>query len=253
MMILYTTMIAVVLLAFLLYRLPLRISRSKRTAIFIASVCIASVQIIANDRFSIWVLFGLQFLLAVLVTYLMMNWLQSNENETKAAVLTEMNPLFSFDELQKRAKMSETVDEYYRSSVESVSLESAQLIETGPMAIQEEVRVEVASSLDRIADSVHQTFDFEVDSSEFIDFTNRKIFDLHEASSELGTIRISDEEQVLEARKKIFENLEAQVAATIEPKQDDNKEVDVALNERLSHAFDDLEEIYLKKKQEGEQ
>ncbi|KMY51116.1 hypothetical protein [Peribacillus loiseleuriae] len=252
-MVLYTTMIAVILLAFLLYTLPLRISRSKRTAIFIASVCIASVQIIANDRFSIWELFGLQFLLAILVTYFIMNWLQSNENETKAAVLTEMNPLFSFAELQKRAKMSETVDEYYRSSVERVSLESGQLFETDPMVIQEDVSLEAASLLDRTADSVHHTFDFEVDSSEFIDFTNRKIFDLHETSSKLGAVRISDEEQVLEARKKIFENLESQVAATVEPKQDDNKEVDVALNERLSHAFDDLEEIYLKKKQEGEQ
>lgn len=248
-MIIYTTMLAVVLLAFLLYTLPLRISRSGRTAILIGSVCLAALQLVANSYFSLWFLYSVQLLLAILITYILVNRLQfSNDNERKEAYLSEMDPLFSFVELQERAKMSETVDEYYASSVVHVSIKS----EPEPLIIQED-EGESVTSFARNETMMNQPLELKEDSSEFIDFTNREIVELNENTYDPEIFSTSDEEQVFEARKKIFENLEAQVAASIEDEQHRQIEVDLAPAERLSLEFDDLEEMYLKKKQEGRQ
>lgn len=241
-MIIYTAMIAVVLLAILLYTLPLRIARSGRTAILICSVCLAAIPFVANDFFSRWLLYSAQFLLAILMTYIMVNRLEfSHGKETEAANLSEMDPLFSFVELQERAKMSETVDEYYASSKEQPE----------PFMIQE-VEGESDTSFVKIETIMNKPLELKEGASEFIDFTNREIL-ATEDTDDLEPFSSSEEEQVFAARKKIFENLEAQVATSIEDEQLSKKEVNLAPAERLSLEFDDLEEMYLKKKQVGGQ
>lgn len=106
--------VAIILLAILIFAIPLRLSLKGRGVILASSVIVGITGLVAIQVLSIWQVILYPFLLSIIFSYLIIKKLDlTQEPEVKTPVNEEMKPAFSFVEQVEKAKAAETIDEYY--------------------------------------------------------------------------------------------------------------------------------------------
>lgn len=106
--------VAIILLAILIFALPLRLNLKGRGGILAASVIVGIIGIVAIQVLSLWQVILYPFLLSIIFSYFILKKLKLNpEPEVETHVVEDIAPAFSFAEQVEKAKLAETIDDYY--------------------------------------------------------------------------------------------------------------------------------------------
>lgn len=109
-----STGVAVILLAILIYAIPLRLSMKERGVILAASVFVGLIGMVTLQMSVLWQVILFPFLLSIIFSYFILKKLDLNaEPEAARSMIEEITPVFSFDKQIEKAKLAETIDEYY--------------------------------------------------------------------------------------------------------------------------------------------
>ena len=105
--------VAVVLLAILIFALPLGMSLKGKTVIWLTSVFVGSLGIASANVLPFWEVILFPLLLSILFAYVLSKKQGIQIEQEKSNFVEGIQPIFSYNEQLEKAKLAETIDEYY--------------------------------------------------------------------------------------------------------------------------------------------
>lgn len=170
--------VAIVLLAILIYALPLRVGVKGKGVILATSVFIGIIGIMSMKVLAFWQVILYPLLLSVLFSYFLMKKLELKQETKGEPAVENISPVFSFAQQVEKAKLAETIDDYY----DSVNMPDREKID--------KVSIELLSD---------ETSNIEISRVETIDIEMPKIeiktTTIEPANAELTSIEALDSEQ----------------------------------------------------------
>lgn len=105
------------LISAILLIIPMKMSIKGRLTIVMVSAFLGLVGFLGSETYPIWIVFLIQALLAMLISFLLFKKTHSFfAEDEKEEGLFERKPLFSMDDLVEKAKQTETLDRFYAPS-----------------------------------------------------------------------------------------------------------------------------------------
>ncbi|CAM3457514.1 hypothetical protein GCM10009865_35400 [Aeromicrobium ponti] len=109
--------LSILLISAILLIIPIKMSIKGRLTILMVSVFLGLVGFLGSETYPIWIVFLIQALLAMLISFLLFKKTHSFfAEDEKEEDLFERKPLFSMDDLVEKAKQTETLDRFYAPS-----------------------------------------------------------------------------------------------------------------------------------------
>ena len=135
--------VAIVLLAILIYAIPLRVSIKGKSIILAASVFIGAIGIMSIQVLSIWQVILYPLLLSILFSYFLTKKIELTQEPEFESTVENISPIFSFAEQVEKAKLAETIDDYYdpveNSTIDTINEVAASIEIPSVETINEEV------------------------------------------------------------------------------------------------------------------
>lgn len=149
----YIMTASIFLLAILLSVLPFRLTWRGKTIVLLSGTALSLFAFISIPMFSYWVILPIVILLTSLMSFLLIKNVEifirtQAHNKKHANQGTE--PLFSYLELKEKAKMADTIDDYYSDSTKLVKEDRAEVMTTNDMEQESPSHAVGQGEIDRI-------------------------------------------------------------------------------------------------------
>jgi hypothetical protein len=111
---------SIVILAMLIFLVPLHFSFRGKMIILVTSILISLLGLIGQKAMPLWEIASFQLVLASLITYIFSKRFASAFSGVDGEISKneqELKPLFKYSDLKEKAKMHETLDEYYSQPI----------------------------------------------------------------------------------------------------------------------------------------
>jgi hypothetical protein len=154
--------VAIVLLVILLYALPLRVGVKGKSMILATSVFIGIIGIMSMKVLSLWQVILYPLLLSVLFSYFLMKKLELKQETRGETAVENISPVFSFEQQVEKAKLAETIDDYY----DSVGVPDREKIDKVSIEVQSDEPQNIEQSKDETIDIETPNIEMETKSIE---------------------------------------------------------------------------------------
>ncbi len=219
--------VAIVLLAILIYALPLRVGVKGKSMILATSVFIGIIGIMSMKVLSFWQVILYPLLLSVLFSYFLMKKLELKQETKGEPAVENISPVFSFAQQVEKAKLAETIDDYY----DSVNMPDREKIDKASIEVRSDETSNIEISKVETIDIETPNIEMETTSIEpsTVERTSIEALASEQQSPELQEMTpfdIETDQQLDNVTAEIVETSLAEVSPSLETIIPDIEEID---------------------------